>query len=127
MTQWNHGGAELKEINHKKEGHQFVYPESFMEALGYCHLYLNLPFRQTEGLIKSHLQSKTPTYSAIWKRVNKLHIKMDPKLGKDIVIAIDSTGIKVANRGEWMRQKWQKRRGVLEDSCGSGCQSKLQV
>lgn len=107
---------ELKEMNHKKEGHQFVYPESFMEALGYCHLYLHLPFRQTEGLIKSHLSSKikTPTYSAIWKRVNKLHIKMNPKLGKDIVIAIDSTGIKVANRGEWMRQKWQKRRGFLK-------------
>ena len=68
-----------------------------MEALGYCHLYPHLPFRQTEGLIKSHLKekSKTPTYSAIWKRVNKLHIKMNPKLGKDIVIAIDSTGVKV--------------------------------
>ena len=113
MESWS---IELKEMNHKKEGHRFVYPESFMEALGHCHLYLHLPFRQTEGLIKSHLQSKTktPTYSAIWKRVNKLDIKMNPKLGKDIVIAIDSTGIKVANRGEWMRQKWQKRRGFLK-------------
>ena len=63
--------AELKEMNHKKEGNRYQYPESFMEALGYVHLYLGLPFRQTEGLIKSHLQSKTktPTYSAIWKRV----------------------------------------------------------
>ena len=108
--------TELKEMNHKKEGRQFVYPESFMEALGCCHLYLHLPFRQTEGLIKSHLKnkSKTPTYSAIWKRVSKLNIKMNPKLGEDVVIAIDSTGVKVANRGEWMRQKWQKRRGFLK-------------
>ena len=108
--------TELKEMNHKKEGHRYQYPESFMEVLGYVHLYLHLPFRQTEGLIKSHLKekTKTPTYSAIWKRVNKLHIKMNPKLGKDIVIAIDSTGVKVANRGEWMRQKWQKRRGFLK-------------
>ena len=113
IESWN---TELKKMNHKKEGHQFVYPESFMEALGCCHLYLHLPFRQTEGLIKSHLQSKvkTPTYSAIWKRVNKLDIKMNPKLGKDIVIAIDSSGVKVADRGEWMRQKWQKRRGFLK-------------
>ena len=50
--------TELKEMNHKKEGHQFVYPESFMEALGCCHLYLHLPFRQTEGLIKSHLKKQ---------------------------------------------------------------------
>jgi len=113
MEQWS---AELKEMNQGKEGHRFVYPETFMEALGYCHLYLHLPYRQTEGLIKSHLQekAKTPTYSAIWKRVNKLDIKCSPKLGKDIVIAIDSTGIKVADRGEWMRQKWQKRRGFLK-------------
>ena len=27
---------ELKEMNYKKEGHQYMYPESFMEALGYC-------------------------------------------------------------------------------------------
>ena len=44
---------ELKEMNRGKEGHRYVYPESFMEALGYCHLYLHLLFRQTEGLIKS--------------------------------------------------------------------------
>ena len=113
MEQWD---AELKEMNRGKEGRRYVYPESFMEALGYCHAYLHLPYRQTEGLIKSHLKekTKTPTYSAIWKRVNKLDIKMNPKLGRDIVIAIDSTGVKVANRGEWMRQKWHKRRGFLK-------------
>jgi len=113
MQHWN---AELDLMNHKKEGNQYKYPDTFMEALGYVHAYLGLPYRQTEGLIKSHLKekAKTPTYSAIWKRVNKLDIKMDPKIGKDIVIAIDSTGIKVANRGEWMRQKWQKRRGFLK-------------
>jgi len=33
MEQWS---AELKEMNQGKEGHRFVYPETFMEALGYC-------------------------------------------------------------------------------------------
>jgi len=28
--------------------------------------------------------------------------------------AIDSTGIKVTNRGEWMREKWQVRRGWIK-------------
>ena len=32
-----------------------------------------------------------------------------------IIIAIDSTGIKVTNRGQWMRDKWNiKRRGYLK-------------
>jgi hypothetical protein len=42
-------------------------------------------------------------------RVNKLDIKISEDIGNDIVIALDSTGIKVANRGEWMRHKWLER------------------
>ena len=30
------------------------------------------------------------------------------------MIALDSTGIKVANRGEWMRHKWHVRKGYLK-------------
>ncbi|HEY6535265.1 MAG TPA: transposase, partial [Candidatus Nitrosocosmicus sp.] len=45
------------------------------------------------------------------KRINKLNISIDSnkhKVSKDeyIVIAIDSTGIKFTNRGQWMRDKW---------------------
>ena len=34
----------------------------------------------------------------------------------DVIIAIDSTGIKVTNRGEWMRHKWhcKSRKGYLK-------------
>ena len=49
-------------------------------------------------------QAYIPHYSTISRRINKLEIKINEKLGNDIVIALDSTGIKVANRGgEWMR------------------------
>ena len=33
---------------------------------------------------------------------------------KYIVVAIDSTGIKVTNRGQWMRDKWNIRKGYLK-------------
>ncbi len=40
---------------------------------------------------------------------------MDEKIfGDDIVLAVDASGIKVANRGEWMRDKWKIRRGYLK-------------
>src|SRR2546421_8923942 len=55
-----------------------------------------------------------PHYSTISRRINKLEIKINEKLGNDIVIALDSTGIKVANRGEWMRDKWNVRKGYLK-------------
>src|ERR1051326_84513 len=56
-----------------------------------------------------------PHYSTISRRINKLEIKINEKLGNDIVIALDSTGIKVANRGEWMQHKWHvRKKGYLK-------------
>src|SRR2546421_4932704 len=55
-----------------------------------------------------------PAYSTNSRRVNKVDIKIDKRIGNDIVIALDSTGIKVANRGEWIRDKWHVRRGYLK-------------
>ena len=49
-----------------------------------------------------------------------MDIKINDNQSKDyeddyIVIAIDSTGIKVTNRGQWMRGKWNvKKKGYLK-------------
>ena len=50
-------------------------------------------------------------FTTINRRINKLNISIDAdkhNVSKDeyIVIAIDGTGIKVTNRGQWMRDKW---------------------
>ena len=50
----------------------------------------------------------------ISRGINKLEIKINEKIGNDIVIGLDSTGIKVANRGEWMRHNWHVRKGYLK-------------
>ena len=52
-------------------------------------------------------------YSTINRRINRLDIEINEHVGKNIVIAIDSTG-KVTNRGEWMRHKWHVRKGYLK-------------
>ena len=102
--------------NEQREGKKFVCPESFMNALSYARVYFGLPFRQTQGIIKPHTKHipDIPDYSTIQRRVNKPDVKISQKVGDDVVIAIDSTGIKVANRGEWMRQKWHMRHGFLK-------------
>ena len=62
---------------------------------------------QTEGLLRTYNTSipKVPDYTAIHKRINRLDVTVDTKIDNDVTIAIDSTGIKVVNRGEWMRNK----------------------
>ena len=36
------------------------------------------------------------------------------ELDKDVTIAVDSTGIKVSNRGEWIRKVWKVKRGFIK-------------
>ena len=62
-----------------------------------------------------------PDYTTISRRINRLDIKIDKYKQKEkdnyiIIVAIDSTGIKITNRGEWMRDKWniKRRRGYLK-------------
>ena len=96
----------------------YCYPESFIQLLGYLREYFHLPYRQTQGVVIAHADSKLrniPHFSTINKRLNKLEIDINEKVGNDIVIAVDSTGIKLANRGEWMSHKWHVgRKGYLK-------------
>jgi hypothetical protein len=110
---------ELERMNQGKIGEPYHYPESFVQLLGYMRAYFHLAFRQTEGVVvKAHaksIPSSIPDYSTISRRVNKLDIKINERLGNDIVIALDSTGIKVSNRGgKWIRHKWNVKRGYLK-------------
>jgi transposase len=112
--------SELDSMNDGKRGAQYHYPDSFIQLLGYMRIYFHLPYRQAEGVVMAHAGNKVPSipnYSTINRRVNNQDIRIseqEHEVGNDIVIAVDSTGIKVANRGEWMRHKWHVRRGYLK-------------
>ncbi len=120
----NNWDTELKEMNKDKIDEPFRYPNTFLLLLGYAKAYFHLPYRQTEGIAQGHAKEKVldiPDYSTINRRINRLDIKMDDNKSKEfkdeyIVIAIDITGIKVTNRGQWMKDKWNasKKKGYLK-------------
>ena len=108
--------SELEEMNQGKEGRKFVYPDSFIKLLGYMRAYFHLPYRQTEGIVRAHASNTLPSipdFSRICRRINRLNITISDDDNKKtnfqyddyFVIAIDSTGIKVTNRGEWIIHK----------------------
>lgn len=111
--------GELEVMNVGKEGARFRYPESFMRFLAVLHGYL-LPFRQLEGFIRAlsgHVSGlKAPDYTTICWRLKRMNVELDPRVDpdEDLVIALDSTGVKVCNRGDWMRCKWKVRRGFIK-------------
>ena len=98
-------------MNKNKKGKPFLFPDSFILVIGYIRTSFRLPYRQTKGIINATgklllLPANPPSYGHICKRINNLNI--DIKRGKmyddddDLIISIDSTGIKVTNRGQWM-------------------------
>jgi len=112
---------ELAEMNEGKEGAQYEYPGSLIQLLAFIHFYLRLPYRQLEGFTKmlaKHASGlKTPDYSSMAWRIQRLDVKLNDALAKsndEVVLALDTSGIKVSNRGEWMRHKWKVRRGFLK-------------
>ena len=122
----NNWDKELKEMNKNKVGEPFHYPNTFLLLLGYAKAYFHLPYRQTEGITQAHAKGKVPSiphFTTINRRINRLDIKIKDTDSKSnskeleddyIVIAIDSTGIKITNRGQWLRDKWGTRKGYLK-------------
>src|SRR3990170_1839993 len=110
---------ELKAMNERKEGARYRYPESLVKLLAAVHAYV-LPYGQLEGFMRAlsqHVEGlKAPDYTTIWWRVAKMKVDVasNVALDKDVTIAVDSTGIKVTNRGEWIHKKWKVKRGFIK-------------
>jgi len=115
---------DLARMNENKNGKRYKFPDSFILVIGYIRVYLHLPYRQTEGIIKATGKNLPdhPCYSQICRRVNKLDIVSNMTSMADdddddvVIIAADSTGIKITNRGQWMQDKWnvKNKKGYLK-------------
>ena len=80
--------------------------------------YLDLGYRQLKGFAKRLFSLvgwgvPVPSYKTMWRRIRKL----SPCLKMEVVdcsegaqLALDSSGIKLVNFGDWLRKKWKKSR-----------------
>jgi IS5 family transposase len=112
---------ELNKANDGKVGEPYHYPESYIRLLAFVRLLFHQPYRQTEGFV--HFLSRfvdglqVPDYSTIDRRVNRLEIDLDESLVKSnspVSIAVDSSGVKVHNGGDWIRRVWKVKKGYLK-------------
>ena len=104
LKQWD---DELKVMNKGKNGRPYIYPNSFIQYCGLIYSFLHLPYRQLQGYLQA-LSGFVPglrsaNYTTLWERISQLDLNV-PIPENDIVVAVDSTGIKVTNRGDWMRE-----------------------
>lgn len=105
-------------LNGGKVGRPFQYANSVILMICAVREYFYLPYRQAEGfanLLGGMWGAKIPSYTQICRRQKMLSVPLDmSKLDGPAEIIFDSTGLKVQNRGEWIRQKYQVRRGFVK-------------
>src|SRR5713226_4729605 len=118
LEEWK---GELKKANDGKVGEPYRYPESYIRLLAFVRLLFHQPYRQTEGFV--HFLSRfveglqAPDYSTIDRRVNRLHVDLDESLlrsNSPVSIAVDTSGVKVHNGGDWIRHVWKVKKGYLK-------------
>ncbi len=117
---------DLARMNENKKGKKYKFPDSFILIISYIRVYFHFPYRQTEGIIKATVVGKSipeykrpsPSYSQICRITNKIDIDINSSIDDNdvVIIAADSTGIKVTNRGlQWMQDKWNiGKKGYLK-------------
>lgn len=112
---------DLAQMNDGKVGRRYEFPEPFIQHLMMLHIIFRVSYRSLEGMVRrlAYYIPMLPSidYTTIWKRGTKFDINLSDTITENdepVVIAIDSSGIKVTNRGEWMREVWRVHRGWIK-------------
>ncbi len=96
---------EIKKRNDGKRGRPYLYPETFIQFSAIVYEIFRLPYRQMEGfyrkLSKYIRKIRAADYTTLFRRIRRINIEVPEALKDGAVIALDSTGIKVTNRGGW--------------------------
>lgn len=112
-------------MNDGKVGRPYDYADTLMALLAYIRYLFSLPYRQTEGFVRAlsfYTRSKALDYPIINRRINVLNVSLARrKKGKNnnndnddkVTIAVDSLGIKLTNKCDWLRKKWNKENSGL--------------
>ncbi len=79
---------------------------------------MGVPYRQIQGYLEQVFHGsnvKVPDYATLFKRIKAMRFDLAVAVKKRVVIAIDSSGFQVSNRGEWRRDRQGcKRHGWIK-------------
>jgi len=113
LAKWK---SEIKQMNAGKVGQPYLYPKLMIESLAILHCK-SFDYRALEGIMRilSEMNYNFPVidYSQICRRVNELKVNFETH-EENLIVAIDGSGEKIGNRGDWIRHKWKVQRGWIK-------------
>lgn len=115
---------ELRKINEDKVGRPFIYPNGLILAGFALKTLFRIAYRQVSGFVEGILKImnvfRSPNFRTFWRRVRKIDKNLIPyrpygiRPREKIEIAIDSTGIKTVNDGEYRTMRYDKRKSWVK-------------
>jgi len=111
---------ELRAMNEGKEGRPFILTDSHVVFLAVVRYLFGLPYRQLEGFTRAlnRLLPRLPSadYSGLRRRVLEVDLSpyMDFEGSDDLVIAVDSTGVRVHKSGGWVEREHGKKKRYVK-------------
>lgn len=97
--------------NRKKNGRHFILPDRIIEILARFRAVFNASFRSLESylcLFEEILGVPGISYTSIFRRISR--IKVPEIINPSSSVAIYSIGFKTTIRGDWLSNKWTKKR-----------------
>lgn len=111
--------SELEQMNDKKNGHPYKYPDSLIIFLYVLKAITSKSYRFLEGYCCMFLD-KSPEYSVLFKRVNKLPKETMDDINRKVIAAasgsrtieviLDATGLQVNGTYVWIDEKYKEKR-----------------
>jgi len=112
---------ELKGMNSEKVGRPFALTHSHIVFLAVVRYLFGFPYRQLEGFTRAlnRLVHRLPTadYSGLRRRILDLDLSLYEPLAlsdEPIVVAVDSTGVRVHKAGGWVERKHGKKKRYVK-------------
>jgi len=107
---------ELSIMNEGKVGQPFICPNSVIEFLA-IFKSKGFDYRSLQGILRgfSKILDGFPVIS--FSQIRRRILALSPSFNtndEDLVVGVDGTGIKVTNRGDWIRYKWKVKRGWIK-------------
>lgn len=107
-------------VGSRKPGGKIEYNDTAIEFILTIKYLFHLGYRQVEGFMEGILKQaqiddlKVPCYSQIQRRASEIEVDIRVRKGtkQNLVVVVDSTGLKVYGEGEWKVRKhgWNKHR-----------------
>lgn len=106
----------LQKMNKNKVGRRFRFCSGLISAAFVIKCVFRIGYRQLEGFMRDvsdKLHKSIPNFRTIWWRIDRMKnegIKFGVHEGKNTVVAIDSTGLRPVNDGEYRSMKYDTRK-----------------